>query len=121
MLYRQQIDWAELTRLVADNGVRIDRPRGTRHPKYLDMIYTLDYGYIPGTTGGDGEELDVFVGTAKGAGLCGVLITHDPVQDDREIKLLWDTSDEEAEAAQQLVNRGRMTGTLVRPDNSYYR
>lgn len=39
----------------------IDRPLGTAHPKHPDMIYPINYGYIPNTVGGDGEELDVYL------------------------------------------------------------
>ena len=39
----------------------IDRPQGSAHPKYPDMIYPVNYGYIPNTVSGDGEELDVYL------------------------------------------------------------
>ena len=29
--------------------VKIDRPIGSSHPKYTDMIYPVNYGYIPNT------------------------------------------------------------------------
>lgn len=40
--------------------VKIDRPLGSKHPKW-DMIYTVNYGYVPNTVSGDGEELDCYV------------------------------------------------------------
>ena len=40
--------------------VKIDRELGSKHPKH-GFIYTLNYGYIPNTVSGDGEELDVYV------------------------------------------------------------
>ena len=40
--------------------VKIDRPLGSKHPKF-DMIYPVNYGYIPDTISGDGEELDAYV------------------------------------------------------------
>ena len=40
--------------------VKIDRALGTKHPKH-DFIYELNYGYIPNTISGDGEELDAYV------------------------------------------------------------
>ena len=40
--------------------VIIDRPLGSKHPKW-DIYYTLNYGYIPNTISGDGEEIDVYV------------------------------------------------------------
>ena len=40
----------------------IDRPIGYVHkkPKY-DLVYPINYGYIPEVLGGDGEELDVYL------------------------------------------------------------
>lgn len=32
------------------------------------MIYPIDYGYLAGTTGGDGEGIDVFVDPFAGSG-----------------------------------------------------
>lgn len=40
--------------------VIMDRPMGTKHPKW-NFIYPLNYGYIPNTISGDGDELDVYV------------------------------------------------------------
>ena len=41
--------------------VIIDRPLGSRHPKYKDMIYPINYGYIEGIIAPDGEEQDAYV------------------------------------------------------------
>ena len=40
--------------------VSMDRELGTRHPKHR-FIYMLNYGFIPNTVSGDGEELDAYV------------------------------------------------------------
>lgn len=40
--------------------VVMDRPLGTTHPKH-GFIYEVNYGYIPNTVSGDGEELDAYV------------------------------------------------------------
>lgn len=40
--------------------VKIDRPFGTKHPKH-GFIYPVNYGYVPNTVSGDGEELDCYV------------------------------------------------------------
>ena len=41
-------------------NVIIDRPLNSKHPKH-DIIYKLNYGYIPNTVSGDGEEIDAYV------------------------------------------------------------
>lgn len=40
--------------------VVMDRQLGTVHPKW-GFVYSLNYGYIPNTVSGDGEEIDVYV------------------------------------------------------------
>ncbi len=41
-------------------SVKMDRPMGSRHPKH-GFVYPVNYGYIPNTVSGDGEELDAYV------------------------------------------------------------
>ncbi|MCI8999611.1 MAG: inorganic pyrophosphatase [Clostridia bacterium] len=39
---------------------KIDRQMGSKHPQY-GFIYPINYGYIPNTISGDGEELDCYI------------------------------------------------------------
>ncbi len=41
-------------------NVEIDRPLNSLHPKH-GFTYMCNYGYLPGTKGGDGEEIDAYV------------------------------------------------------------
>ena len=42
--------------------VVINRPLGSRHSeKYPNHIYPVNYGYVPNTISGDGEELDCYI------------------------------------------------------------
>lgn len=50
--------WSYLGREV---DIVIDRPLGSTHPKHPDIVYTVNYGYVPHTDGGDAEELDVYL------------------------------------------------------------
>ena len=43
-----------------DVKVTIDRQLGTKHPKH-GFMYMLNYGFIPNTISGDGEELDAYL------------------------------------------------------------
>ena len=55
---RKQLVTSYLGKIVT---IEIDRPIGAVHPKHPDLIYPINYGYIPGVLGGDGEELDVYL------------------------------------------------------------
>lgn len=42
--------------------IEIDRPVGyVHHKQKYDLVYPINYGYIPGVLGGDAEELDVYL------------------------------------------------------------
>ena len=56
---RENLIQAFLGRTVS---VVIDRPIGFHHvTKGIHLDYTVNYGYLPGVTGGDGEEQDVYI------------------------------------------------------------
>lgn len=41
-------------------SIVIDRKLGTKHSKH-GFIYMVNYGYVPNTISGDGEELDAYL------------------------------------------------------------
>ena len=44
----------------------IDRPLGSCHPQFPNMVYPINCGYVEGIIAGDGEEQDAYVlGTDK--------------------------------------------------------
>lgn len=85
--------------------VLIDRPLGSKHPKH-GFEYPLNYGYVPNTKSGDGEELDVYVlGVNKPlkeyVGQCIAVIHRTDDDDDKLIVVpeRMDFSDSEIENA----------------------
>jgi len=40
--------------------VEIDRPLGSKHPQH-DLVYEVNYGFVPSVIAPDGEFLDVYV------------------------------------------------------------
>jgi len=46
--------------------VTVDRPIGSRHPEHEEIIYPLNYGYVPNVPAADGEWQDAYIwGVAK--------------------------------------------------------
>lgn len=41
--------------------VVVDRPLGSVHPEHADIVYGVNYGYIPSVAGGDGEAQDAYI------------------------------------------------------------
>ena len=102
-----------LEKLIAENGVFIERKSGTCHPKYPDFVYIVDYGYIRGTQSQDGNEIDIFVGTCNN-GVIGCLVTLDLYKKDSEIKVLFNCNDDEISKICLMMNHPPMSCALLR-------
>ena len=89
-----------MTELATSNPIVLDRPRGAVHPKYPDLIYPLDYGYLENTTAGDGDGIDIWVGSSDDKTLTGILCTFDKLKRDAEIKLLIGCTSEDVRTIQ---------------------
>ena len=77
-------------------NVTIDRKLGSKHPKW-NFIYLTNYGYIPNTISGDGEELDAYVlGTFEPLnsfdGICIAVIHRLDEDDDKLIVVPYGTN-----------------------------
>lgn len=67
------------------------------------MRYPIDYGYLEGTVGGDGEGVDVFVGSTAGLGVVAAAVTVDSQRRDAEVKVLADCSSAETDAVSHFL------------------
>ena len=70
-------------------NVKIDRPLNSLHPKH-GFKYELNYGYVPNTISGDGEELDAYIlgvdtPISEFKGLCIAIIHRTDDNDDKLI------------------------------------
>jgi inorganic pyrophosphatase len=107
-----EFDWHAWEVAIRAYGIQIERPKGTAHPRYPDMIYPIDYGFVPNTMGDDGYEIDIFAGT-EATGLSAMLVTHDTLKGDNEIKLLWNVSSQEIAILNNFLNAGSMFSDVI--------
>lgn len=89
--------WEEMARLAASDNLVIDRPLGSAHPRFSDLIYPFNYGYIEGTLAADGDGIDVWIGSQGKRVLTVILCTFDTIDRDSEIKLMLGCSDADIE------------------------
>jgi len=106
--------WNTLQQMVNESEITIDRPKDSVHPRYPDYIYPFDYGYLGGTTSGDGDGIDCWVGSLGGAEVTGAVVIADPVKKDSEIKILLGCTDENMDTILTCHQRGSMDGILIK-------
>lgn len=105
--------WEAFDQLVAGSRVVIDRPKGSRHPRYPDIIYPLDYGYLDGTASMDGDGIDIWVGSRTPRNLDAVIVTLDSKKRDSEVKLLLGCTDGEMQTILKLLNDNSLQAILI--------
>lgn len=87
-------------------NIKIDRPFGSKHPKH-GFIYPVNYGFVPNTISGDGEELDcyllgVFEPVEEFSGKC-IAVIHRTDDDDDKLVVVPDGVDYSDDAIDALT------------------
>lgn len=105
--------WSRMTELVRRSEIVVDRPAGRAHPRYPDRVYPVDYGYLKGTRSGDGEGVDIWIGSIHPGDLSAVLCTLDELKGDVEVKLAWGCTEAELASILAFHNSGGQSAIVV--------
>ncbi len=97
--------WHIIDTLVANSEILIDRPQGSAHPRYPDIIYPFDYGYLKGTNSGDGQGIDIWRGSLPEQQATAIIVSADSKKHDAEIKILLGCTAEEMQIILAVHNR----------------
>lgn len=105
--------WQKLDSLILSSNVVISQEKGTHHPKYLNMVYPVDYGFLEDT-----NNIKVFKGSEKRSVVDAVMVVADILKRDLEVKLLWGCTPEEEERILRFINQtDYQKGMLIRRGN----
>jgi len=111
--------WTALDSLVCESEIVIDRPKGSHHPRYPEIVYPVDYGYLKNTTAMDGGGIDVWRGTDTTGKIDAIVCTVDLHKKDSEIKILVGCNAAEKVLIMDFHNRGVMKAILIERQNSF--
>ena len=96
--------WQKLDSLYFSSSVVIERPKNSVHPRFEDMIYPVDYGYLKDTMSSDGSAIDVFFGSSNSKKINSIAISTDILKRDCEVKLLIGCTDAEEQEIMHMLN-----------------
>ena len=86
--------------------VIIDRPMGSSHPAYRDMIYPINYGYVEGIFAFDKEEQDAYI-----------LGVHEPIKEFAGVVIASDASPSQPAICRAFPSwAARTARTIVRDE-----
>lgn len=108
--YKKVIDLKqrESYKYIGENvSVKIDRPKGSKHPKH-DFEYEVNYGYVPNTISGDDEEIDCYIlgeneKLKEFKGKC-IAVIHRTNDDDDKLVIVPEGKDFTDEKIKELTN-----------------
>jgi len=114
MLSEHLAFWGANDSLVRESELVIDRPKGTYHPKFPELVYPVDYGYLKNTTSLDGGGIDVYRGSDASGIIDAILGSIDLHKKDSEIKILIGCTRDEKKQILEFHNRNEyMKGLLI--------
>ena len=96
--------WQKLDSLYFSSSVVIDRPKHSKHPRYEDMVYPVDYGYLKDTLSTDGTQIDVFIGSESSKKIKAIAVSTDIIKRDCDVKLLIGCTEKEESDALHMLN-----------------
>jgi len=107
--------WEVIDALVSSGKIVVDRPKGSVHPRFPNIKYEVDYGYIENTSSMDGGGIDVWLGSLADKQVNAIICTVDLMKKDSEIKLLIGCTEEEINTVYEFHNDSEfMKGILIR-------
>ena len=105
--------WKAVDSLVLESEIVIDRPKGSHHPRYPEIVYPVDYGYLKNTTAMDGGGIDVWRGTDTAGKIDAIICIVDLHKKDSEIKILIGCKAAEKALIMQFHNRGELMKAIL--------
>jgi len=105
--------WTAVDKLVEASEIQIDRPMGSSHPRYKDVIYPLDYGFLEETSSGDQRGIDIWLGSDPESKETAIVCTIDLKKSEAEIKILIGCTDGENKDILDFHNRGSQSAILI--------
>ncbi|MDF9824011.1 inorganic pyrophosphatase [Breznakia sp. PF5-3] len=97
--------WQKLDTIFLSSTLKIERAKDTQHPKYANMVYPVDYGYLQDTIGSDNEPIDVFSGKEKNRQVQAIVVSADILKRDCEVKIIMGCSEAEIHSILVFLNQ----------------
>lgn len=97
--------WQKLDTLFLSSSFELKQAAGSKHPKYANLIYPVNYGTLKDTLSPDQLGIAMFKGSISSHQVNAVLVAADILNKDVEVKFLVGCSAEEEENILRFVNQ----------------
>ena len=97
--------WQKIDTLYLSSDLVIDKPKNSCHPKYTNLIYPVDYGYIRDISEDSDEHISVYKGSMKSRTVDAIVVCADILKKDIDVKLLVGCSERETVSILEFLDQ----------------
>ena len=105
--------WQKLDTLYLSSDLIMDKPKGTAHHVYHNLIYPVDYGHLKSSN----DDIDESIGLYRGSGtqriINTIVVCVDIRKKDIEVKLLMGCTPQEEETILTFLNQTDFQKTIL--------
>lgn len=97
--------WQKIDTLYFSNRLVIAREKGTMHPKYHNLIYPVDYGYLEDTQHEHSDGIAVYKGSMSDYMVTTLVVAADILKKEIDVKILVGCNPQEEEEILRFLNQ----------------
>ncbi|WP_346670661.1 Inorganic pyrophosphatase [Faecalicoccus acidiformans] len=105
--------WQKMDTLLLSSTCKIAHEKGSAHPKYPNLIYPVDYGYLQDTVGTDSQPIHVYKGSLKAQNVDAIVVSADILKKDCEVKLLIGCNEDEKLKILEFLNQTQFQKAIL--------
>ena len=110
--------WQKLDTLYLSSGYQIIRKKGEVHPRFQNLIYPVDYGYINDTKSFGKDGVSVYAGSGNRYEISALVVAADILIKELDVKVLVGCTEEEVDQVLRFLNQTNYQKTvLIRKGN----
>lgn len=97
--------WQKLDTLFFSSSVIINQPAGSKHPKFSNLVYPVDYGFLSDTLSTEQKGISIYRGSMVSHQVSTLIVAADILAKDIEVKLMVGCTHEEEDKILRFVNQ----------------
>lgn len=105
--------WQKVDTLFLSSGFVITRKKGDVHPRFKNLIYPTDYGYVKDTNSVSGDGVSVYAGSLSRYTITALVVAADILAKELDVKVLIGCTEEEVEDVLRFLNQTDYQKTVL--------
>ena len=105
--------WQKLDTLLLSSDLLMDKPKGSVHPTYHNLVYPVDYGHLKSNNEDITEHIGIYKGSLNSSIIESIVVCVDILKKDIEVKLLMACTKEEETSILEFLNQTDFQKTVI--------